>query len=448
MKVSSIAKVLFYALLAAAPLGTRYIGYMGNIGGVDIEPGTVSMFGTQIVAILFVVLALVAAADQGGRPSEWKRDPFALAALLIVASVYLSAALSVRFTSGLVEAFWVALGAAVFCAVRMIKPSTTIAAMSLMVGAVIQAFLGAVQFVTQEATANKWLGMAAHLPSEVGTSVVGMADSRWLRAYGTLSHPNDLGMYLAIAAVLALAFAAGQERWKRRLGLAAAIVCAFGLVLTFSRSAAIGFIVGLAALAIPALVCTGKWRPRLSPSLIAATVGLAALVAASLALHEPVFSRIAADGRLERISIEERGTQLDDARSLLMRSPLFGVGPGMMPYAMHRVDSDRDPWDYQYVHNTPLLVAVETGLLGVMAWSLFIFFLVRVACRTAKREAGPGWIPFLPALAVIFVVGLFDHFVWSSWFGQLMFWFMAALTVTSASSIPRFKKEDGRLVVE
>jgi len=368
MKIDRLARVLFYALLAAAPLGTRYIGYMGNIGGVDIEPGTVSMFGTQIAAILLVILALLSVASQGGVSPGWKKDPFPLAALLIVASAYLSAALSVRFTSGLVEASWVALGAAVFCAVRMLKPSTTIAAMALVAGAIVQALLGAVQFVTQEAAANKWLGMAVHLPSDVGASVVGTAGGRWLRAYGTLSHPNDLGMYLAIAAVLALAFAAGQERWMRRLGMAAAIVCAFGLVLTFSRSAAIGFTAGLVTLAIPALICTGKWRPRLSPSLIAAAVGLVALIAASLALYEPVVSRVTADGRLERISIEERGSQIEDARSLLMRSPLLGVGPGMMPYAMHRVDPGRDPWDYQYVHNTPLLVAVETGLLGFMAW--------------------------------------------------------------------------------
>jgi hypothetical protein len=57
-------------------------------------------------------------------------------------------------------------------------------------------------------------------------------------------------------------------------------------------------------------------------------------------------------------------------------------------------------------------------------------------------------VPFLPALGVLAVVGLFDHFVWTSWFGQLMFWLMAALAVTAAAPIPGFKKEAGRLVVE
>ncbi|MEA3249922.1 MAG: hypothetical protein U9Q03_06260, partial [Patescibacteria group bacterium] len=115
----------------------------------------------------------------------------------------------------------------------------------------------------------------------------------------------------------------------------------------------------------------------------------------------------------------------------------------------HEMDSGRDAWDYQYVHNAPLLVAVETGFFGIIAWTVFTWLLILVACRTAKREAGPGWIPFLPALAVLAVAGLFDHFVWSSWFGQLMFWLIAALAVTSAAfSEPQLKRVEGRLVGE
>lgn len=448
MSIDKIARITFYILLAAAPLGTRYIGYMGNIGGVDIEPGTVSMFGTQLIAILFIILSLMVAVSREKELPDWKKDPFSFAALLIVLSAYLSAALSFRFTSSLVVASWIALGAAVFGAVRIVRPSTTVAALALIAGGIVQALLGAVQFATQESVANKWLGMAAHLPSDVGAFVVGTGDGRWLRAYGTLSHPNQLGMYLAIAALLALAYAAGRENWARRLGIAAAIVCSFGLVMTFSRGAAIGFLAGLVALAIPAFVCTGKWKPRLSATLFAAIIGLVALVSAVVALREPAMTRVTAEGRLEQISIEERGTQLIDAREMFAENSLFGVGPGMMPYALHRMDSHRDPWKYQYVHSAPLLVAVETGFLGVIIWSLFTWLLISVACRTTKREAGPDWVPFLPALAVLAIVGLFDHFVWTSWFGQLMFWSTAALAVTAAAPLPRLKKEGGRLIVE
>ncbi|MEA3249589.1 MAG: O-antigen ligase family protein, partial [Patescibacteria group bacterium] len=376
MRTAKIARILFYILLAVAPLGTRYIGYMGNIGGVDIEAGTVSMFGTQLIAILFIILALMVAVDKEEDVPAWKKDSFSFVALLIVASAYVSAALSLRFTSSLVVASWIALGAAVFGSVRIVKPSTAISAIALAVGAVLQALLGGIQFLMQEVVASKWLGMAAHLPSEVGAFVVGTDDGRWLRAYGTLPHPNELGMYLAVAAVLSLAYAAGRSGWAKRLGVVAAILCAFGLVLTFSRSAAIGFIAGLVTLAIPALFCVGKWKPRASGTLIIVAVGLIAFVSAFIVMRDPAMSRVSAEGRLERISIEERSSQLVDARVLFLRNSLVGVGPGMMPYAAHEMDSGRDAWDYQYVHNAPLLVAVETGFFGIIAWTVFTWLLI------------------------------------------------------------------------
>lgn len=448
MNLEKAAKMTFYLLLASAPLSTRYIGYMGNIGGVDIEAGTVSMFGTQLLAIIFVILTLTVAVERKGGMTDWKKDPFSFAALFIVVSAYISAALSFRFTSSLVVASWVALGAAVFGSARIIRPSTLYSAAAIMAGAVVQAVFAAVQFATQEVVANKWIGVAAHLPSEAGSFVVDTGDGRWLRAYGTLPHPNELGLFLAVAALVALAFAAGREGWSRRLATVAAVGAVFGMVLTFSRGAAVGFLVGLIALAVPTFAGTGRRKPRLSPTLSAVTIGLIALVAGTVALSEPVLTRVTAEGRLERISIQERSSQLADAGMLLKDNPVFGVGPGMMPYAVHSVDSERNPWDYQYVHSSPLLVMVETGVLGAAVWAFFIWILASVALRTIRREAAPDWIPFLPALAVFVVAGLVDHFVWTSWFGQLMFWCVAALAVTAAAPLPRMKKEGGRLVVE
>jgi O-antigen ligase len=434
------ARVVFYVLLALAPFGTRYIGYMGNIGGVDIEAGTVSMFGTQILGTLFVLLALSYAIDNRKKFRDWKEDPFSIALPLVLVSAYLSALLSIRFTSSLIVASWLALGIAIFVGVRIVKPSTLIATVALMVGALFQVLLAAVQFTTQHVFASKWLGMARHLPYDSGTFVVGSGDNRWLRAYGTFPHPNELGTYLAIGALLSLAFALREGKWSKRLGLASAVACVFGLVLTFSRGAALAFFAGLVALAVPGLICTGKWKPRVTPALIASVIGLIALLSALLVFREPVMTRVTSEGRLEKISIDERGSQMRDAGLLFNEHALLGVGPGMMPYAMHRMDPERNPYDYQYVHNSALLVAVETGFVGVVIWSVLMLLIAAAACQVSRSGKGKDWIPFLPALGILAVVSLFDHFLWSSWFGHLIFWSLAGLAVTGSAPVKRKRR--------
>ena len=80
---------------------------------------------------------------------------------------------------------------------------------SFLISAIIQAFLGIWQFFTQSSFASKWLGMALHDASDLGTSVIQIIGSdgfwqRWLRAYGGLDHPNILGGLLGIGVFVSI----------------------------------------------------------------------------------------------------------------------------------------------------------------------------------------------------------------------------------------------------
>src|SRR4029078_132148 len=78
-----------------------------------------------------------------------------------------------------------------------------------------------------------------------GASVIATADgSRWLRVYGLTAHANILRGVIAIRPLLLATLAEGARRWMllRLVVFAAGVAVLF---LTFSRSAWIGFAVGL-----------------------------------------------------------------------------------------------------------------------------------------------------------------------------------------------------------
>ena len=107
----------------------------------------------------------------------------------------------------------------------------------------LQAGIGFVQFARQSTAFLAPLGLqwpGALTPEVRGVSVVQLADgARWLRAYGTLPHPNMLGgLALVLLAGPAAWFLTGR-RWRWAAGLAVAAGMAL-LALTFSRSAWLG----------------------------------------------------------------------------------------------------------------------------------------------------------------------------------------------------------------
>jgi O-antigen ligase len=101
-----------------------------------------------------------------------------------------------------------------------------------------------------------------------------------------------------------------------------------------------------------------------------------------------------------------------------------------MPLALARESAtERNWWQYDYVHNVPVLVAVETGLIGLAAWLGFaVTMLLVVRDRLLHKTAlSSGVTVYAASFIAMLVASLFDHFLWSSWFGQLLFWTVAGL---------------------
>jgi O-antigen ligase len=419
--------VLFALLVMFLPNGTRWILYAGDIQGHAVEPGTVSVFGMQLVALAFVLLVFLRAGWQA-LADVARRPPGMFAALVAVAAL-LSTFEAADPLAALTQASFVATGVALFFAIQIFKPDPHEVLGSFVGGALFQFPFGAWQFMTQDSFASKWLGMALHRADQLGSFVVETGTGRWLRAYGTLSHPNVFGLYVGIGLLMCVGLAAFRGHGRHLWHYAAMPAIAAALLFSFSRSAMLGTAVGFVWMTVSAFASPAAPHLRrvLVPALLA--IGITAVTLGFL-YAEPLLVRAQAQGRLEEQSVTQRVSQFQDALELFSRHVVQGVGIGEMPLVLAREGGTSRPWWlYDSVHNVPALVAVETGVIGLFVWLGFVLSVFDVMRRRLLHAAmsGSGVTTYAACFLAMIVAAQFDHFLWSSWFGQSLFWIVAGI---------------------
>jgi O-antigen ligase len=190
----------------------------------------------------------------------------------------------------------------------------------------------------------------------------------YFRVNSVFFDPNIYGRFLAIVMV----GLASALLWARRsrdvllTGLALAVLWA-GLVLTFSQSSFAALLVGLAALA--AL----RWDPRRYRWLLA-VAGLAALVLAIVfadELHLTTRHAVhrSSGGRLKLV----RG-----GLSMFADRPLWGFGSGSFAERYREREHVGSPQAATASHTTPVTVAAEQGLPGVVVYLAVVALAFRL----------------------------------------------------------------------
>lgn len=422
-----LAATLFAFLVMFAPSGTRWIYRTGEILGHPVEPGTVSVFGIQLLALAFI-FSVFRMYGWKGLADVVQRPAGAFAAALVLVAL-LSSFQADDALSGLTHAGFLGIGAAVFLAIQLLKPDPHEVLLSFVGGAIFQFIFGAYQFITQSSFASKWLGMALHSADQLGVAVVETETGRWLRAYGTFSHPNVFGLYVGIGLLMCIGLAAFRGHGRHAKFYAFMPLIAAALLFSFSRGAMLAVAAGFIWMVVSAFGTTAAphFRRVILPSFIIIATTFACL---GYLYSEPLRVRTLAEGRLEVQSLTERDDLFGDALGLFSRHVLWGVGMGQMPIALAReTATQRDWWRYDYVHNVPMLVATETGLIGLVVWLGFSFSLLHVMWRRLSHKTGEatGVTVYAAAFIALVVASMFDHFLWSSWFGQLLFWIVAGI---------------------
>lgn len=210
------------------------------------------------------------------------------------------------------------------------------------------------QFAIKKSTGLWWIfGERSFSLTTPNIAAIDLFGQRFLRPYSTFSHPNALAGWLLLATFIL---------WKNK---PERLMAFGGILLTFSRNAVLGGVIGI-----------------LSYSILAGRTYAQSLI---------YFSESSAGERaiLNQASIKVFGD-----------FPVFGVGPGKLLVNL----PDYFPagfWNIQPPHNVFLLILAETGIFGfviLLAGSLKIYPVLK---RTPA---------FLPGLIAVFSTSLLDHY--------------------------------------
>ncbi len=301
----------------------------------------------------------------------------------------------------------------------------SLSAIALALGMGLQALVALLQFVHQGSVGLPALGELDLIPSQYGTSVLQANGHVWLRAYGLSAHPNILGGYLAVSllallGLLVLApFSLPDKAWAWGLPLLGLGV--IGLIVSFSRSAWLGLLAGLAFLGL-ALRIEGLrtlWRAR--GGRLMAAVGMSVLVAAVtlVSVGDLLLARLTpTSNELEFRSVEERLQYQDLALDLIRKHPL-GIGGDNFPLVANTIYHD----DRQArPHNVPLLVTAELGPVGGLLWLILAVVPPLAAWRSIRRYglSHPWSVVYAAGLIAVLVISLFDYYFWASTRGAVL----------------------------
>ncbi len=415
-----------YLLIFVLPWQTRLIVKAGEIDGGYFEYGTVSLYATDLLLISLLGLFLFWRIKIG-KLGNWeigKLGKFMIAGLclMLLVSVFLAPDKIVatqsflRFLLG-VGLFWMIISAS-YSRVKLIY--------SFLAGAALQAGLGLWQFFMQGAFACKWLGMAGHQPSDLGHSVMEtISGGRWLRAYGGFDHPNIFGGVMAVGVLLIILEIARKDfvikkRAERIMLSVMAILLAAGLFVSFSRAAWLAFVVGLAVIALIAIIKKEKDALK-NIFKISAVCAVVFLIFGSV-YSELLFTRLGSNARLEAKSNVERVESLVGAGDVIRNNWLLGVGVGNYTQELEirnlKLEIGKFAWEYQPAHDVFLLVWAEAGVLGLL---FFVGVLVFTGYEIFKKNIFLYSISLIAALLPMMMV---DHWIWSLHFGVLFFWVM------------------------
>lgn len=423
--INKIIEYGIYLLVLILPFQTRLIFFPGADSGLEYE--RISLYASDILIVFLFSLCLIGFFGNKEKIEKPRAYWLVIAALDIF--VFISIFFAADWSLAIYHYALFLLGVALFFLILRVPYDKLTLYVFLALSLLIQAVLGIFQFLYQGSPASKWLGMAAHFPAESGISVIETVGAdgigeRWLRAYGSFDHPNLLAAFLGVGLLFLLIFMLGKSLRPKTLELnfclVSSMTAALALIFSFSRSAWLALVAGIAAL----LGYFVFVRDRINQMKILIFIFFFSLLAATpFFFYNNLFeTRISGTGRLEEKSISERERFLAEGRETIEENLFFGVGIGNYIGEQTAKLPGRPAWTFEPVHNTFLLIWAEAGIFALFSFLIFISTLAVMSWE--KKNIGN-----LSILASLVIMMLFDHFWWSLHFGILFFWLIAALLI-------------------
>jgi O-antigen ligase len=252
------------------------------------------------------------------------------------------------------------------------------------------------------------------------------------RARGPELNSVSLGVFLTVCAACAwLLLPQVRRRWQQLAILAAMPLMAFGVLLTFTRSAWIGF--AAAAMVVAAFQIPHRWRmPAVGCGV------LAGVLITCLSWNQLVGIQRGGAAADAEHSVDQRASFAYVSWQMFCDHPILGVGFGRfydakLPYLSDRRQHiELESIRALHHHNTLLSVLTETGMVGLAAFIAVVVAWARCAWKLAT-SAESTWMRIHGVLMIATVA----NYLCSAAFHdltllpsqQLLLFVMAGLTV-------------------
>jgi O-antigen ligase len=212
-----------------------------------------------------------------------------------------------------------------------------------------------------------------------------------------MGHPNFVAGYILLVLPLTVALAISNKSWQRIAGFAASSL--MGVVLYFTGSR--GGFLGIFVLAITATVFFILRSLAKKQWLQIAACLLALIIVGLITLNNPRVQQIIkisspnSDAPVVQLQVDgqsrDRLFMLQAAVNILKHRPLLGVGAGNMSriYNLYRpIETGMGATNVQQLHNTPVQIFGELGIVGLSVYLWFISWLVYLWFKLTRKLVG------------------------------------------------------------
>lgn len=394
------------------PYQARFLWARFN-GGQPWAYGSFSIFVLEIIIWLAFILFIFGGNAAGGEPRQgrglkkfWSDIKKGVKSILIFLPIILWAVVSLFWTKDITASvtwFSYALTAVIygFLFWRLSKEQKF---WSLATALFIGSASIIITWFTQFVPASTWLGTGEHHPAFLGQSVVQFGEwgganigERWLRAYGLFPHPNlAAGFVVALLSSLWLLAHKINRATVVSVAVFLSAVAGAAILATMSKSGAIALIVIIIFWLI-------FFRDSFWKLPVAAIFGLAVF---AVVTWPQVDARIQGQQTFEQFSRYERILGYKEA---WQQKTWFGSGLG----ASTLTPEKKVVLAPQPVHDIPLLILTELGLIG-LALAVGTFFAVVYFSRAYKNRQ--WWFLFLTLVPLL----AFDHYLISLFAGLML----------------------------
>ncbi len=233
------------------------------------------------------------------------------------------------------------------------------------------------------------------------------AFTSYFRVSSVFKDPSLFGRYLTLGiVVLVAAYLLGRVRLEIAAVLLAVAFAA--LWFSYSQSSMVTIFLVVAALAFVA----GSRSTRRVVAAVAAAVVLAAGAVVGIHVRHHSASKFTSD-RSRLVSVTWK---------VFRNHPLAGVGVGAQPKASRDEAARNLAASRNHSHTTPLTVAAELGVLGIVAYLVFLAGAARALLSVARRDRALG-----TGLAAVFLTLVIHSLFYAGFFEDPITWGVLAV---------------------